>query len=47
MSAGAYENKPERRIRHIKDVLQSQPRVFDATVIGAGQTSRNRFSCKT
>lgn len=38
MSAGAYVNPPERRIKHIKEVLQGQPRRFDATVIGAGTT---------
>ena len=37
MSSGAYTNKPERRIRHLKDVLSSAPRTFDVAVIGAGR----------
>ncbi len=39
MSGGAYTNKPERRIRHLKDVLTNGPRTFDAVIIGAGETS--------
>ena len=37
MSQGAYVNKPERRIKQLRDVIASQPRVFDAAVIGAGK----------
>ena len=37
MSGGAYINKPERRIRHLHDVLTSGPRTFDAVVVGAGK----------
>ena len=37
MSGGAYTNKPERRIRQLKDVLTSAPRTFDAAMIGAGK----------
>ena len=36
MSGGAYVNKPERRIRHLHDILTSGPRTFDAVVVGAG-----------
>ena len=36
MSGGAYTNTPERRIRHIRDILTSGPRTFDAVVVGAG-----------
>lgn len=37
MSGGAYTMKPDRRIRHLKDVLTGGPRTFDAVVIGAGK----------
>ena len=36
MSGGAYNIQPERRIRHLTDVLTKGPRSFDAVVIGAG-----------
>ncbi|DBA91270.1 TPA: hypothetical protein ACH3X2_004037 [Trebouxia sp. C0005] len=36
MSGGAYDIQPERRIRHLTDVLTKGPRTFDAVVIGAG-----------
>lgn len=41
MSGGAYVNKPERRIRHLQDVLTSGPPTFDAVVVGAGR-GRNK-----
>lgn len=41
MSDGAYVNKPERRIRHLQDILTSGPRTFDAVVVGAGKLSEN------
>ena len=36
MSGGAYNIQPERRFRHLTDVLTKGPRSFDAVVIGAG-----------
>ncbi|KAL3156333.1 hypothetical protein ABBQ38_000651 [Trebouxia sp. C0009 RCD-2024] len=36
MSAGAYVNKPDRRIRHLHDILTCGPRTFDAVVVGGG-----------
>ncbi len=36
MSGGAYNIQPERRIRHLTDVLTKDPRTFDAVIIGAG-----------
>ena len=40
MSGGAYTVKPERRIRHLHDVLTSGPRTFDGVVVGAGKVGR-------
>ncbi len=39
MSGGAYDIQPDRRIRHLTDVLTKGPRTFDAVVIGAGTRS--------
>ncbi len=39
MSGGAYDIQPERRIRHLTDVLTKGPQTFDAVVIGAGTLS--------
>ena len=39
MSGGAYDIQPERRIRHLTDVLTKGPQTFDAVVIGAGTRS--------
>lgn len=43
MATGAYVNKPDRRIRHLHDILTCGPRTFDTVVVGAG-TLRLRYS---
>ena len=45
MSGGAYVNRPERRIRHLHDILTSGPHTFDAVVVGAGKCLDPSASC--
>lgn len=42
MSGGATLHNPERRVRHLHDVLTGGPRDFDAVVVGAGRL----YMCK-
>ena len=44
MSGGAYCIKPDRRIRHLHDILTSGPRTFDVVVVGAGRKRDRRHT---